>query len=186
MATHKISQPSFNQLTIELAEADAAAKGASSDASQARSHKSEVAVTTIKAAFSEKIDSKTVRETLLAAGVLKGTVSKIVTVLNGLEDAVLGLDDVKSLNGSYALTRAARAATAAAAAGITASATAFAGATPAVKATTPKEAIAILVDAVKSVKDPDEALKLAGEFITKVTNGLTAAVKSATASEEEE
>ena len=51
-------------------------------------------------------------------------------------------------------------------------------------ATTPDEAIKVLIEHIKAITDPDEAFKLGGEWITRVTNGITDALKAREADDE--
>lgn len=176
MATKKAVEPKFEGLAKDLATADAKARAASGDASQARAERSTIATDTIKAAYAEKIDANDVRTGLLGAGVLKGTVSKIVTILNALNASLLTTADVKSLNGAYSLIKQIEKTAAAAAAAGTTGATAP---TPsvAVVATTPDEALDIIIDAIRAETDLDKQFELAGIWMTKITDRITAVTK---------
>lgn len=180
------AEPDFEQLTRDLAAADAAARSTSADASAARANRSDVAVSAIRAAFREGINPEDVRTDLLDAGVLKGTVSKIVTVLNALNDKILGVGDVKSLNGAYSTVKAVHKVSAGTSFAATGVPFATTPSGPPVVATTPEEAMKVIVNAVKSVVDPDEAFKLAGEWITRITNQITAALKNREDEDEDE
>jgi|GEM_PF-3627807 len=181
----------FNNLVGELSTADALARSTSSDASQARSSRNGLAVGVIGAAFAGAIPRNTVRESLLDGGVLKGTVSKIITILTALEEEVIISSEIKSLNGAYTLQKERRAA-----AGATISASLRSGSTPpeeasaptpaAVNATTPDEAVAIILDAIKSAGTPDAVFKAAGEWITRVTNDISALTRGVEDDEEGE
>ena len=176
------AEPDFEQLSEQLAIADAKARSMAADAGQARAERSTVAVSAIKAAYREKVSTKEVRARLLAAGVLKGTVSKIVTVVGALNDRTIDISDVKSLNGAYSLVK-----TATAAPKITTTSGPITpepepAATP-VKPVTPEQALKIIIASIKAEKDPDKAFKLGGEWITRITNEITDALKSV---EEEE
>lgn len=178
-------EPSFEDLSVALAVADAKARATSADAGQARGERSTIAVSTIKAAYSETLTGESVRESLLGAGVLKGTVSKIVTVLTALQEGVISPVDVKSLNGAYNLVKQVRATTLAAAAALGGT-----GAPTVVTAApghvvTPEEALEVILLTITSEKDADKAFKLGGEWITKVTNAITAALKAKGTGEEE-
>lgn len=180
-------EPTFADLSTALAAADLKARSASADAGAARAERSTVAVNTIKAAFAESQPPEDVRTTLLGAGVLKGTVSKIVTVLNALMVGSITPTDVKSLNGAYSLVKLiARTGSAAAAAGV-GPAVMPVPAAPAkpVVATTPEEALKIILSTITAEKDADKAFKLGGEWITKVTNAITDALKRKSGEEEE-
>jgi hypothetical protein len=94
-------EPKFSELGPQLAQAEAIAKTKGADATAARAQKSSIAVSAIHAAVNEKIEPENVKNDLLFAGVLKGTVSKIVTVINAVNAGTLSLDDVVSLSGAY-------------------------------------------------------------------------------------
>lgn len=185
-------EPDFAALASALASADTAAKTTSADAGAARANRSAVAVNTITAAVNEKIAIDELRKALLDAGVLKGTVSKVATIVQGVIDGVLKLDDVKSLNGAYSTVTGARKAAAAAriaaasplgGAGIAAkgavvgSSTAPVNPDAAAKSITPEQALGIIVKFIKDKKDPDEIFRLAGEWMSRVTNELTQLAK---------
>jgi hypothetical protein len=203
MATKKsaapatVTEPTFSDLTLDLAAADAKARITSADAGQARAERSSIAVHTIAAAFAEAIAPEVVRRELLDVGVLKGTVSKIVTVLSALNAGTIVSSDIKSLNGAYNLVKSASKAALAAsrlamAAASATSATPWpAPAAPAAPpepkyATKPSEALEVIVEFVKAERDPDKAFKLGGEWITKVTNAITDALKSIGDGDDEE
>lgn len=181
--TKTAAEPTFSNLVTQLSAADTAARAASADSSAARERRSTIAVTTIKAAFSEKLDPEVVRTTLIDAGVLKGTVSKIVTVLRALEKRILAPEDVNSLNGAYNTVKMVEKIASTPA---PAPAEPFAVAPEPVVATTPNEALEIIIASIKSITDPDEALKAGGEWMTKVTNAITVALKEITDAEEGE
>lgn len=101
--TTSIPEAKFSELGPQLAEAESIAKSKGADANQARAAKSSIAVAAIIAAVNEDIDPEGVRNDLLFAGVLKGTVSKIVTVINALHIGTINIGDVKSLSGAYSL-----------------------------------------------------------------------------------
>jgi len=172
---------SFTDLAANLATAEAEAKTASADAGVARLKRSTVAVEAIKAAFAEKIAGEDIRKTLLDQGVLKGTVSKIVTIVNALNDGVLVTSDVKSLNGAYTTVIAHAAA-------LRGASTATGGTIPTptvVKgATTPEEAWALILDSIRAERDPDKQYKLGGEWITKATNEISDLLKNSEPEEE--
>ena len=164
----------FEAVANTLAAAEHKAKSASGDASAARAERSTVAVDTIKAAVKGKIEGATVRSTLLGAGVLKGTVSKIVTILDAIASEQLTLADVKSLNGAYSLINAARkAGDAAKAGGVTGGATGPGASAPAV-ATTPEQAAEIIYATIRNAGSDDAILSAAAEWITNITDGITA------------
>lgn len=168
----------FENVASQLAEADIKARMASGDANQARADRSGKAVDTIKIAFKEAVDPDVVRITLIDKGVLKGTVSKIVTILRALNDTTIAESELTSLSSGYALVKERQA--------------------PPVppilppepvtitvtKEATPDEALKIIIDHIRAEKDPDKALALASVWLTKVTNGITEATAKATAEEE--
>jgi len=176
----KSTEPSFADTATELGTAEAAAKAATADAGAAKAHRSTVAVQTIRSAVTEKVLIADVRSTLLGAGVLKGTVSKIATILDGIDRGVIVLADVKSLNGAYNSVKAVAAAAAGATAGVGPAVVGVPAPAPkATKLHTPEDAIKLIVDLLKAEKDPDKQMELAGKYITDFTNAITAAVKEA-------
>lgn len=179
--------PTFAEAANELATAESVAKSISADAGQARAVRSEKAIATILAAYRGAIPDDEIRNALLDAGVLKGTVSKIITIVNALQSRTIEPGDLKSLNGAYGLVKSVQSATAATIAGQSTNntATAFAAPTPAVVATSPEEAMQIIVTAVLSVNDPDERFKLGGEWITKFTTKISDALNGASEGEED-
>lgn len=180
---------SFAAMSTELAAADIEARAASSDAGQARAKRSTVAVGTIKAAHLEKVVGADVRSVLLDAGVLKGTVSKIVTVLEALYAGHLSPNDVKSLNGAYNLVKSVHAAHAAAGGAPVTSGAIFPPVTPvttpAPAKVTPDEALKIIIDSILAEKNADKQFKLGGDWITKCTNAITDALKESEGDEGE-
>lgn len=76
-------------------------------ATTARSHRSEHALAIIRTlsgdASGEPLDG--VRQTMLDAGVRKGTVSKILTVTKAVRDGKIRVEDFKSLSGGYRLAK---------------------------------------------------------------------------------
>lgn len=182
MPTKTTTHTKFNNLVGELSTADALARSTSSDASQARASRSGLAVGVIGAAFSAAIPSRTVRESLLDGGVLKGTVSKIISILDALDRELITMGEVKSLNGAYTLQKERRTRPAAV---ITPSEPEKTPALP-VKPTTPDEAVAIILDAIKSAGKPDAVFKAAGEWITRITNDISALTRAVEDDEEGE
>ena len=176
----------FKDLSAALSVADAKARATTADAGQARSERSTVAVGAIKAAFREKVHVTVVRSELLDAGVLKGTVSKIVTVLTALYESVIEPSDVKSLNGAYSLVKSVYAAAETASTAAAVASAALPTAAPAVVATTPDEALKIILNVITSEKNADKAFKLGGEWITKVTNAITELLRTVDDDELEE
>jgi hypothetical protein len=162
----------FEELASKLAVAEEKAKAASGDATQARADKSTAAVEAIKSAVRGKIEGAIVRSTLLGAGVPKGTVSKIVTVIDAISQGNMEAKDVKSLNGAYSLVNAAAKAAKAAADG-TGGTTASGPAAP-VTATTPDQAAEIIYAAIRNAGTDAAILSAASEWITRLTDGITA------------
>lgn len=174
------AEPTFDEFATELAAADLRSKAANADATQARAEKSGYAVNAIIAAYKESLSDETIRDTLLAKGVLKGTVSKIITITAAIRAGDITTADLKSLNGAYTTVKAVHASKAAIAASKPAKGTvAFADPIPVPTSpiSTPDDAIKLLIDTVKSVTDADERFKLAGEFISKITRQLGEASK---------
>jgi len=165
-------EPDFSALVGELSKAESLSKATRADATAATHEKQRVAVSTIKAAYSEKLDSKEVRRALLEGGVLKGTVSKIVQILDALNAKTITLADVKSLNAGYEATKSA-AAGAAAAARVTSPPPAPAP----VKLHTPEDALAVIVAHIRAQKDADAQFKEAGVWLSKCTTTITELVK---------
>lgn len=175
--------PNFAELTIELVVADQKARGASADSTAARSERSGVAIKTVIGAFNEGIGSYDAQRSLLDAGVLKGTASKMATILRGLHEKLIYVSDLKSLSGSYALVKAAEATLKSPSGLITAgggspSGTPYSTPVTPVSATTPEQAIDVIVNFIRSITDPDEAFRVGGEWITITTNRISAALKS--------
>lgn len=175
---------SFSALAADLGIAEADTKSKSGDATAARNKKQIVATDAIRAAFTEGVDTGTVRALLLASGVLKGTASKIVTILDALAEGVLLLSDVKSLNGGYNLVKKVRLAEREAEYLATHPA-AKAAKVAAIVATTPGEALEILLSVIRDEPDVDRAYALGGKLITKVTNAVTKITKSKSDDDEE-
>lgn len=179
--TPEVSEQKFAELAASLATLDTEARAKGADASAVRAQRANVATLTIRAAVNEGVSPEGVRIDLLNAGVLKGTVSKIVTVLNAINGGILSLGDVKSLNQAYSLITNSRK-------GVP---------NPGVKEVkvevikevkveakyTQKGAIDYFVALINDEPDVDKALKMTGDFITKFTNALTRASKEKIANE---
>jgi len=173
-------EPQFSEIAATLAAAEQQAKAASADATQARAARQQAAVGAIRSAFAQVIDGSIVRKTLLDAGVLKGTVSKIVTVIDALHEGIIALDDVKSLNGAYSSVRAVRAV----AAGTHPAAAPIPAPVPVAPPTTPDEALDIILNSIRTAGSDDAIFKAAGDWISKITDAISAITK-AVGSEEE-
>lgn len=169
---------SFAELTHLLVEAESKSKAASSDAGVARGEKSNVAISTIKSALIEATNVEFFRDTLLTAGVLKGTVSKMATILNAVRDGIINFSDLKSLNGSYVLIKATIAEKEAAVVALMGPASFLPGLAPVAPVVTPEDALALIVKVITDEKDPDKAYALGSEWLTKITNALTTAISA--------
>ena len=177
----------FNAVALQLATADEKARVTSSDAGAARAERGFYAVQAIHAAVSEEKSVEDVRETLLDAGVLKGTVSKITTIVSAVMAGDLLLGQIKSLNGAYTAVKAAsKGRIVGGGSAVGAIPLTYAYPVEPVTVTTPDEALTLIIDTVKSITDPDEAYRVGGEWITKITNGITAALKAIDDGDEEE
>lgn len=169
-----MAKKKFQSLVGDLVVAELAAKAASGDATEARNIRNTAAIDAIKAAYAEGLEGEDVRATLLEAGVLKGTVSKIVTIIGGLRSKAILPEDLKSLSGAY---NAVKMVEKIAAAPAVEPATPYAGTPPAVVATNPADAMQIIVDAIASITDPSERFKVGGQWIEKFTNTVTELLK---------
>lgn len=164
---------SFHDIVEALQRHDLAARSASADASQARTARNAVAVGVIKSALEEKVLHDRARRELLDRGILKGTVSKIITVLRAIEDGLMKVEDVKSLSGAYNQAKAARIAVSSPPATATATAPATASATIALA--NADDAVALILEAISNAGggDPDAVFKAGGEWITRLTNEIS-------------
>ena len=182
----------YADLVHDLASAETDARSTSSDASEARGRRSTVAVATIRAVIREKINNEDLREDLINAGILKGTVSKIITIVTAVREKIIDIADVNSLNGAYVAVKAIRKAHAdalAGAAGLSTSPSGLITSTmpaPAVKATSPDEALKIIIASITSEKDADKAFALGGVWITKITTAIGDALKAIDGGDDEE
>ena len=163
----------FTTLVNDLAVAEADAKASGADTRAKSAVKSNIAVAVIKAAFEKTIDSDTVKTSLLDAGVLKGTVSKIVTVLNGIYDGGFDISDLVSLSGAYSFLKPSKSQRAAAAASAAAPATVevikeVVKEVPA--QVTIKDVIPTILEHIRASKDP---FKEGGIWMTKITQAIT-------------
>lgn len=175
----------FADLTQKLVKADSQSAAAGKKATALKGTVSTIAVDTILAAYAEKIDGETVRVELTSAGVLKGTASKIGTVVSGLQDGTITVEQVESLSGAYGLVTASRKAAEAAKrakdAEVSAKAAEKAGLVtlPAeVRVATPEEAYQVILNTVREEADVDKAFELSGSWITRITTDLTAITKA--------
>jgi hypothetical protein len=181
----KKAEKAFSNLVPTLSAAELASKSANGNATQARAEKSDIAVKVIIAAHVEALEISDVRRELLDAGVLKGTVSKIATILQGLADGAVTLSDVKSLNGAYNAVKAVSAIVAGPVTGALAPGVPFAAPGSGAVATTPEQAFDIIIDAIRSIVDPDEALKTGGEWMARISTGISDVLKARDDEEDE-
>ena len=182
-STTPIDEPGYAKLVGDLAVAETDARSTSSDANEARGRRSTVAVATIRAVIREKVDVEALRNDLIDAGILKGTVSKIITIVTGVRNKIINISDVNSLNGAYVAVKAAQKAIADGEAIVAAAFASPSGlitstAAPAVKAITPDEALKIIISVITDEKDPDKAYALGGDWITKITTAIGTALKT--------
>ena len=169
-STTETAKPTFAVLVGNLATADFDAKARSGDYKQASENRSTLAVDTIKAAYKEKIDAGVVHRALIDAGIAKGTVSKIVSILTELRDKNLSVTSVKSLNGAYKDVQKIRALREVAAANARAVATGGPVIEVEAAKATPDDAVKIILDAIRTAKDP---FKASGLWITRLTKEIT-------------
>lgn len=165
----------FVGIAAELAKADEEAKVADDSAAQAKARAKKAAVDVIKAAYKEKANHYVIRKALLDAHVLKGTVSKIITVLGSLDRGEMVPSDVKSLNQAYTtVTTLAKMSAASRAASLGHGATPAATPVPKI---TGKDGLKAIIAEIKAERDPDKKFELIGEWITRCTTELTALAK---------
>lgn len=168
----------FEMHVHQLAEAEAVSRYKSADATQARAAKSAAAVNLITTAHLQVVDPDELRETLLDAGILKGTVSKIVTVIYGLGTSLITLDDVKSLNGAYNAVKAAEAAAKAMLSAFSSPGGETLEAVPSSFITvTPDDALNIILHSIQKAGDADAVYRAAGDWIDKITNAISAVTR---------
>ena len=184
----------LEDLSGKLAAAESASKTASDDAKQARAQQQQSAVDIVKFLVeTPPIDSVTgvahgdyvLRRLMLDEGVLKGTVSKILTVVNGINSGHIALSDVKSLNGSYTAVKQALKHIATS----TAPATSPAPATPATPAEpTPEEAMKIIIKSIRNAGDKSEeaVYQAASDWISRITEEISKVTRAVAEGEETE
>lgn len=185
--TVEVTEQDFAQLAYSLARLDIDARAAGQDASAIRSERTKVATLAIHAAVREGVDPDDVRYNLLAAGVLKGTVSKIVTVLNAIAAGEIADGDVVSLSSAYTIVTNAKK-------GLTTGPKIKEVKVEVVKEVkveakyTQKGAIEFFENLVReaAATDVDAALKLSGNLISKFTRSMTAVTKSLLEADAEE
>ncbi len=183
----------LEDLSSKLAAAESVSKTASDDARQARAQQQQSAVDIVKFLVeTPPIDSVTgvahgdyvLRRLMLDQGVLKGTVSKILTVVAGIKGGHIALSDVKSLNGSYTAVKQALKHIAAPA---TATATSPAPA-PAPAEPTPEEAMKIIIKSIRNAGNRSEeaVFQAASEWIRRITEEISEVTRAVSLGEETE
>lgn len=110
MASKTSTKPTIDgieQAIADLSTAEAEAKSINGEAAIVRAKKSSAAVGVIYAANAENSEETSLRSALLGVGVLKGTASKIITVLRAHREGKIDLATIDresaSLSGLYAL-----------------------------------------------------------------------------------
>ena len=177
-------------LATELASIEAEVKLTSANLSQIRSNRQRSAVGVIQEAASltstsDPMPYSEVRSTLLSHGILKGTVSKILTVVQAMNDGVISPSDVKSLNSGYAAVKLALAAhpSPEPSSTTTASSAAPGHVCPPPAPPTPDEALEVILHTIKTSGD---VFKAAGEWIEKVTNAISDVTRASALEDEED
>lgn len=172
----------LESLAVNLASAETLTKVAAGDLAQARAQRQTSAVEVIHYADLHRPDLGDVQHTLLTAGVPKGTVSKINSVLRGIIVGTIERDDVKSLNGAYTLLKNREKALAAASS--TASSSTPTAPPPAAAATTPDDALEIILNTIRHAGGEDAVFRAAGDWIDKITNAISDLTRSIAEEEE--
>ena len=179
----------LEDLSSKLAAAESVSKTASDDAKQARAQQQQSAVDIVKFLVeTPPIDSVTgvahgdyvLRRLMLDEGVLKGTVSKILTVVNGINSGHIALSDVKSLNGSYTAVKQALKPS---------PAPATSPATPPTPAEpTPEEAMKIIIKSIRNAGDKSEeaVYQAASDWISRITEEISKVTRAVAEGEETE
>lgn len=156
----------------------------SASARALRSSRSLAAVGIIKEIVTAGIPSSDARRTMLESGMLKGTVSKIITVSQAITDGRVDLADVKSLSGGYKL------ATAPAPTAPTLappSGEAVAPEPEAVAYATPEEMIeAFVAQFVTPIKDKHKRFAESGRLIAVLTEAISKAAPAPADSEDDD
>ena len=185
----------LNALATELASIEAEAKLTSANLSQIRSNRQRSAVGVIQEAVSltalttsggsGDMTYSEVRGTLLSHGILKGTVSKILTVVQALNDGVISPSDVKSLNSGYAAVKLALAVHSSPepSSPEPSSSAAPGHVCPPPAPPTPDEALEVILHTIKTSGD---VFKAAGEWIEKVTNAISDVTRASALEDEED
>ena len=181
----------LEDLSSKLAAAESASKTASDDAKQARAQQQQSAVDIVKFLVeTPPIDSVTgvahgeyvLRRLMLDEGVPKGTVSKILTVVSGINSGHIALSDVKSLNGSYTAVKQALKHIA-----TTSTATATSPA-PVPAEPTPEEAMKIIIKSIRNAgnKSEEAVYQAASEWISRITEEISKVTYAVARGEETE
>ncbi len=182
----------LEDLSSKLAAAESVSKTASDDAKQARAQQQQSAVDIVKFLVeTPPIDSVTgvahgnhvLRRLMLDQGVLKGTVSKILTVVVGISEGHIALSDVKSLNGSYTAVKQALKHIATSTAPATSPAPAPVPAEP-----TPEEAMKIIIKSIRNAGDKSEeaVYQAASDWISRITEEISKVTRAVAEGEETE
>ena len=183
----------LEDLSSKLAAAESVSKTASDDAKQARAQQQQSAVDIVKFLVeTPPVDSVTgvahgdyvLRRLMIDEGVLKGTVSKILTVVNGINDGHIALSDVKSLNGSYTAVK--QALKHIATSTVPATATSPVPATPAEP--TPEEAMKIILKSIRNAGNRSEeaVYQAASDWISRITEEISKVTRAVAEGEETE
>lgn len=182
----------LEDLSSKLAAAESASKTASDDAKQARAQQQQSAVDIVKFLVeTPPVDSVTgvahteyvLRRLMLDEGVLKGTVSKILTVVQGINNGHIALSDVKSLNGSYTAVKQALKHIATSTAPATAPAPAPEPVEP-----TPEEAMKIILKSIRNAgnKSEEAVYQAASDWISRITEEISKVTRAVAEGEETE
>lgn len=185
----------FDIIANQLASADADTRSKAADATAARAARSTVAVDAIRAAVAEGYSAEFVRVALLDRGVLKGTVSKITTIIKAIYDGVIVLSELTSLNGTYTNIMNLRAVAVAGPAPVAQPVMTEAeieakialgvaeGVETRMRQFNPDDAFKVILDHIASLPNSTEKFKVGGEWMTKITTGISDLLKD---DEEEE
>lgn len=174
---------SLYELALDLASVEAEVKAQSADIKQTRAKQQQSALSVVEYLWhtppidhttGSRVDDNVVRQDMLAAGVLKGTVSKIMTVVKGLRNGAIGSSHLTSLSGAYGAVKDAEKKILAEALEDLESPPA----PPPARTTTPDEAMNIILKSIREAGDEDAVYKAAGEWITKITQEITKVTES--------
>ena len=181
----------FTRVADALAAADAAVQIAGNESKQASAARASLATDALNAAIKAKLDTDTIRATLSKAQVLKGTVSKIVTVASAVQAGKISTADFKSLFEAYTKVSLANRIekvnafnAAAAKAGkplkVVPGTKVGEVAPPVIKEVekvvmpAPKDALAVILKDIREAGDDDMILDRASYWVTELTSQITA------------